>query len=157
MFVLARVSLLGLQGFVALTALAGGGVLVWGSLNPAFESVLVPPIEYLVTSPFDTFLVPGALLILFVSGTQMVAFGLNAKGSRWSAFAAASAGLACAIWVFVQMIYIPFSFLHVVYFAIGLLELGLTMVLLGMFDAPPLAHRRSYVPTHSTRALHYRR
>ena len=41
-------------------------------------------------------------------------------------------GYACLIWIFVQMIYIPFSFLQALYFTIGLFELGLSLVVLGI-------------------------
>lgn len=129
---LARDTLLVLQAFVAITALAGGIALILGSLDAALASMLVPPVEYLAGSPFGSYLVPGFLLIVLVAGTHAVAFVLLLWRRGWSVVASAAGGYACLIWIFVQMIYIPFSFLQALYFTIGLFELGLSLVVLGI-------------------------
>jgi hypothetical protein len=36
------------------------------------------------------------------------------------------------IWIFIQMVFIPFSVLQAVYFAAGLAELGLLLLLMGL-------------------------
>jgi hypothetical protein len=42
------------------------------------------------------------------------------------------AGYSILIWIFVQMVFVPFSVLQAVYFAAGLAELGLLLQLLGL-------------------------
>ncbi|HEY8911844.1 MAG TPA: hypothetical protein VIM54_00795 [Lacisediminihabitans sp.] len=46
------------------------------------------------------------------------------------------------IWIFVQMIFIPFSPLQVAYIVIGMLEVGLLLVLLGLFTPAEATGRR---------------
>jgi hypothetical protein len=143
---IARLVLLSAQAFVAVTALAGGLALVVGSVNPAWGSMLMPPQEYLEGSPFSSYLIPGMLLILLVAGVHAVAFVTTLSESRWGMPLSAAGGFACLIWIFVQMIYIPFSFLQALYFGLGLVELGVTMVLLGILSRPAQPHRETYVP-----------
>ncbi|NYE21489.1 hypothetical protein [Microbacterium immunditiarum] len=130
----ARIALLVTQAFVGLTAVAGGVALIVGSLDPALGTVLVPPLDYLDGSPFTSYVVPGIVLIALVAGPQAVAFGLGLARSRWFVMTSAAAAFACVIWIFVQMVFIPFSFLQALYFALGLVEFGLVMVLLGVLD-----------------------
>ena len=150
---IARVALLSLQAFVAITALLGGSALIIGSVVPGLRSVLVPPDDYLAGSPFSSYLVPGVLLIVLVSALHAVGFWALKSGSRWATLLAATGGFACLIWIAVQMIFIPFSFLQALYFAIGLAEVGLTMVLLGILDASPLPHRSTYRAAHDSAAV----
>jgi hypothetical protein len=44
-----------------------------------------------------------------------------------------------SIWIFVQLVIIPFSFLQVVYFATALAEFGLLLVCLGLLRRPRVA------------------
>ncbi|TDN92239.1 hypothetical protein [Microbacterium sp. BK668] len=137
---LARRTLLVVQGFVAATAVAGGIVLVLASVSPAMATVLSPPPEYLEGSPFASYLVPGLALALVLGGIHIAAFVAVLRRVPGNLIVAAAAAFAALIWIFVQMIFIPFSFLQAVYFGAGLLEAGLTMVLLGLlapFGAAP--------------------
>ncbi len=135
-----RVPLLIIQGFVALTAFAGGIALIVGSLNRDVGGVIVPPQEFLEGSPFGSFVIPGLLLAVVLGGVHLVAFLMLVRRHRWAHFAAAAAGSAALIWIFVQMVYIPFSVLQAVYFVCGLAELGL--VLLGLGVLRPLTADR---------------
>lgn len=128
---LTRVALLVLTLLVALTAFAGGAALVAGTFLPDSGLVIVPPVEYLEGSPFDSYLVPGLVLGLVLGGVHLVAFILLLR-TRWGALAATVAGYAALIWIFVQMMIIPFSFLQALYFAAGLAELGLVLLRLGV-------------------------
>ena len=141
----ARMALLITQAFVAVTASAGGLALILGSVNPSWGLVLVPPAEYLEGSPFTSYTIPGLLLIVGVAGVHVAAFVLTLSGSRWAAPLSAAGGFACLIWIFVQMLYIPFSILQALYFAVGMGELGLTMVMLGILDAVTTRHRTTYL------------
>lgn len=130
----AHTGLLVTEGFVALTAIAGGSALIIGALFPQSATVLNPPADYLTGTPFVSYLLPGVALALVIGGVHTVAFLLELTRNRWRLFAAATAGFAVLIWIFVQMIYIPFSFLQAVYFAAGLLEVGLTLLALGVTE-----------------------
>lgn len=125
-----RITLLLVQAFVALTALAGGAVLIIGALDAGFSSSWNPPAEYLAGSPFTSYLVPGMILAVVVGGGHAVAFGELERRRPWALLAAAAAGFALLIWIFVQMAVIPFSVLQAAYFGAGLLELGLVLLLL---------------------------
>jgi hypothetical protein len=132
-----RVLLLIVQGFIALTALAGGTAMVLGALVPSLATVLSPPVDYLVGSPFASYLVPGLLLGLVLGGLHVVAFLMLLRRTRWSLVASAVVAFDTMIWIFVQMIVIPFSFLQAIYFAAGLAEFGLLLLILGLFSTLP--------------------
>lgn len=127
-----RVPLMILLGFVAVTAFAGGAALTLGSLVPQEGWVIVPPSEYLAGSPFESYLVPGLLLAVVLGGVHLVAFVMVLRRHRWSHLMSAVAGFDALIWIFVQMVFIPFSPLQLVYFAVGLAEVGLVLLGLGV-------------------------
>lgn len=135
-FHFARVSLLVLLALVAVTAIAGGIALIVGALNPQLATVLNPPVDYLTGTPFSSYLVPGLVLALVIGGLHAVAFALGIRRNELDLLGAAVAGMALLIWVFVQMIYIPFSFLQAVYVALGLAEIGVIMLALGILRFP---------------------
>ena len=131
-FRLARMGLTFTTIVVGITALAGGAALVVGSLDPSLATVLSPPREYLDGSPFDSYLVPGVILGLVLGGVHLVAFALVVRRSRWWVLAGAVAAFDALIWIFVQMVIIPFSFLQAAYFILGAAEAGLVMLALGV-------------------------
>jgi hypothetical protein len=136
-----RVSLLTVQAFVAVTAIAGGAALIFGAVNAELATVLSPPGEYLTDTPFTSYLVPGIILAVVVGGIHVLGFVLGVSRSRWSVIGAAAAAFAVLIWIFVQMVFIPFSVLQAVYFASGLAEAGLVMLALGILEpAAALRH-----------------
>ncbi|RZS63623.1 hypothetical protein EV187_3532 [Agromyces ramosus] len=125
-----RLTLLLVQAFVAVTALAGGAALMIGALSEGFSSSWTPPSEFLAGSPFSSYLVPGLLLAVVIGGGHALAFAELERHRPWALFGGAAAGFALLIWIFVQMAVIPFSVLQAVYFAVGLLEIGLVLLLL---------------------------
>jgi hypothetical protein len=131
-----RVSLLIFQALVALSAALGGAALVVGSLAPQLSTVLSPPAEYLAGSPFSSYLVPGLVLALVVGGTQAVAFVLGITRHDLTLPAAAVAAIGLLIWVFVQMVFIPFSFLQAIYFLVAIAETCLVLLMLGILRHP---------------------
>lgn len=135
-----RLTLLILQAFVALTAFAGGVALVIGSLDASFSTVLNPPPEYLAGSPFDSYVIPGLVLAAVIGGGHAFAFVQLERRMPRALFVAAAAGFATLIWIFVQMVYIPFSVLQAVYFAVGLAEIGLVLLLLDVLGRPAPKH-----------------
>lgn len=134
---LARIGLIAVGGVVAITAVAGGAAMVAGSLWPSFAGGFTVPDEYLDGSPFDSFLIPGLLLAIVVGGTHALAFVLHVRRARRATFWSAVAAFGVLIWIFVQMIYIPFSFLQALYFASGIAEAGLVMLALGVLEPMP--------------------
>ena len=144
-----RITLLAVEAFVAVTAFAGGLALMLGALIPDLSMVITPPAEYLEGSPFSSYLVPGLVLALVLGGVHAIAFVLLLRRRPSALFAAAAAGYAALIWIFVQMMVIPFSFLQAVYFIAGAVELGLVMLFLGLLPisrVPQRRHTRSRVP-----------
>lgn len=127
-----RIPLLILQGFVALTAIPGGAAMVADSLNGGLEWVIVPAPEYLHGSPFASYLIPGVLLGAVLGGVHLVAFLMLLRRHRWAHLIAAVAGFGVLLWIFVQMMFIPFSVLQAVYFGAGLAELVLVLLGLGV-------------------------
>ena len=124
--------LLIVTGFVAVTAFAGGAALMAGALSPDLATVLSPPPEYLEGSPFDSYLVPGLVLALVLGGVHLLAFAGLLRRHRLALFATAAAGYAAVIWIVVQMTIIPFSLLQAIYVALGLVEIGLVLLALGL-------------------------
>jgi len=139
-----RMLLIVLQATVAVTAAAGGLALVIGSIAPGLAGVLVPPPRYLEGSPFGSYLVPGLVLAIVLGGIHAIAAAMQLRRRRTSLLWSAAAAFATLIWIFVQMIVIPFSFLQAAYFGAGVAEAGLVMLSLGIADrAQPRAAARS--------------
>lgn len=129
-----RIALIVLHGFVAVTALGGGTALVVGAVNPRLASVLTPPAAYLDGSPFSSYLVPGFVLGGVIGGIHLLAagaqLGRSPRAAAWSAVAA----FGILIWIFVQMVYIPFSLLQLAYFVLGIAQCALVMIALGILS-----------------------
>lgn len=138
---LARIVLLVALGFTAVTSLLGGVVLVLGGVVDLSGSPVAIPQSYLAGTPFGSTLVPGLALAIVVCGTHAVAFWMVLRRMRWAMVAAAVAGFGILVWIFVQMIYIPFSPLQATYFVLGLVELGAVLVQLDILH--PWAHART--------------
>jgi hypothetical protein len=134
---IARAVLLVVLAFVAVTAFLGGFALVLGAVVPSLATILSPPADYLAGTPFSSYLLPGLVLGVVVGGTHALAFILGLRELRWADLSAAVAAYAVLIWIFIQMIFIPFSFLQAVYFVAGVAEAGLVMVRLNLFGRRP--------------------
>ncbi len=138
-----RYLVLGLTGGVAATSVAGGIALITGAIWPGALSGISPPLEYLEGSPFDSYLLPGIALALIVGGLHGVAFTAVLQRMNRANLAVTIAAYAIVIWIIVQMTIIPFSILQTVYLAAGLAEIGLVLIVLGVFsdDREPPRHR----------------
>jgi hypothetical protein len=144
----ARITALIVSAAVAVTAVGGGIALVIGSLTPAAPGTITPSPGYLAGSPFSGYLVPGLTLLLGIGGLHALAFVATLRRSGWAPLAASVAAFALLIWIFVQMLWIPFSPLQAVYEAAGVAELALLLVQLGVLDMP---HRAATEATHGRR------
>lgn len=129
---IARVLLLIVQAFVGVTAVAGGVALILGAAVPSLATVLSPPVAYLDGSPFTSYLVPGEILAILLGGVHLAAFWMLLRRHSSALVWAAVAAFDAAIWIFVQMVIIPFSFLQAVYFVAALAEFGLLLLCLGL-------------------------
>lgn len=118
-----------LQALVGFPALGGGGLLI---ADPSGGEIGLP-VAWLASSPFADYLVPGVLL--FVLGLCHVAGTILTSRRRPGAGRVAlGLGLAMAVWILGQWLWIPeLSPLQFIYFAIGLAEVGLGMMWLAHF------------------------
>lgn len=130
----ARTTDLVVSAVVALTATGGGVALIVGALAATTSGSIKPPDSYLTGSPFTGYLVPGLLLLLVVGGIHALAFVLGLRRSPWARLATAVAAFGLLIWIFVQMVWIPFSPLQAAYEAAAIVELALLLVQLGLLD-----------------------
>ncbi|NVN90115.1 MAG: hypothetical protein HXX11_05870 [Desulfuromonadales bacterium] len=115
--------------FGALSAFVGSALAI------AFNGAGIPQ-EYLATSPFTTYVVPGLILGLVVGGTQLAAAIalLTRQGS--ALLLSAVAGFGMLIWIFVELVMIKqYSWLQTAYFVLGGLELIFVLALLGIIPA----------------------
>lgn len=112
--------IIALELFAAVTALAGGlALLLWPHGN------VVVPLWLLDTSPFKTFIVPGALLAVVVGGSNLASGVLVWRRSRAAIDAMLLAGGAMTVWIVAESAILrEFSWLHLVYGLIGLTVLG---------------------------------
>ncbi|WP_291048507.1 hypothetical protein [Herbiconiux sp.] len=124
-----------LLGFVGITAIAGGAALVVGEISGDQSGLLVPAPSYLEGSPFSSYLVPGLLLAVVVGGAQLTALAVLVRRPALAPAVTAMAAYTILIWIFVQMIIIPFSPLQLVYFLAGLAEIGLVVSASGILRA----------------------
>ncbi|MFJ6114233.1 hypothetical protein ACIQC8_08990 [Agrococcus sediminis] len=127
-----RVPLAVVLGLFSATAFAGGIALIAGSLDPSLGLAITPPPELLEGSLFDSYLLPGIVLAVVLGGMHLVACIMVLRRQPHADLAAVAAGFAALIWIFVQMVFIPFSVLQAVYFGAGLLEIGLVLLQLGV-------------------------
>lgn len=118
-------ALIAVTGFNALSALGGGiAMLVTDGMGM--------PASFLADGPFTSFLWPGIILLLVVGGSQLLALGLLV-GRRESALLwSAVSGFGMLIWIFVETGMIRgMSWLQVIYFTTGAVQLILVVALLG--------------------------
>ena len=119
-------SLVALTGFNALSAIAGGiAVFVTDGLGM--------PVSFLASGPFTSFTWPAVILVVVVGGSQVLAGGLLLGRREASLLWAAVAGFVMLVWIFVETIIIGGgSFLQVLYFATGGVQIILVLALLGV-------------------------
>lgn len=109
-----------LQAFIGLGAVAGGGALVWDSTG----GILGLNLALLEGTPFGDYLVPGVVL-LAVNGIGSLVGAWASFGRRRSAgVLGIGLGLFLMAWMVVQVRWIGFGWLHLLYFVLGLVEAG---------------------------------
>lgn len=146
-----RIGIIGTTGFVAFTALAGGAMLM---LGPS-ESVMVPPRRLLEAVGLHDWLIPGMLLAVVVGGSHALAFDAALRRRTSAALATAFAAFALLVWIFVETVLIPWSALQAAYFAIGLAEMAMVLIGLGVLaERTDRLQRPPNTPTQPHREPH---
>ncbi len=111
-----------LQAFIGLGALGGGFMLVRDPSGSALEL----PMSLLEGSPFPDFLIPGMFLLAVNGVGSMIGAGLSFTRRRYAQEIAIVLGAILVAWIVIQIVIISsFHWLHVLYFILGVIELGI--------------------------------
>ena len=118
----AYIGLGSLQAFIGLGALGGGFMLV---KDPS-GSALGVPLSLLEGSPFTDFLIPGIFLLVVNGIGSMIGAGLSFTRKRYAQEIAIVLGTILVAWIVIQVVIIrSFSWLHLLYFILGVVELAI--------------------------------
>ncbi len=101
----------------AIGAIGGGIALVAG---PQGE-IIQMPVSQLDDSPFDSYLIPGLILLLVLGVLPLAAMIGVWRRQTWAWWASGVVGCGLVIWIAVELTIITFSWFHVAYAMIGLL------------------------------------
>lgn len=113
-----RIGLVILLAFIALTSIPSGVAMITGALH-------IPP-EFLQGSLFRNYTIPGLVLAIIVGGSSLLAAVTVFVRREWSIIISMVAGIMMASYEVVELAIIQqFSWLQVLYFAIGAVILGL--------------------------------
>ena len=111
-----------LQAFIGLGALGGGFMLV---IDPS-GSKLGVPLSFLEGSPFPDFLIPGIFLLVVNGVGSLVGAGFSFNRKQFAQEIAIVLGAILVAWIVIQVIIIrSLSWMHILYFILGVVELGL--------------------------------
>ena len=114
-----------LQMFIGIGAVPAGIAMV---SDPSGRG-LGMPLEMLVNSPFDDFLIPGVIL-LAVNGIGSLLGGIASfSRHRFAGEIAAGLGAFLVFWIAAQVWWMGVHWLHVLYFVLGVVELTLGLKL----------------------------
>jgi hypothetical protein len=118
--------LFALHIFVGIGAIFGGLTAI---INP--QEPLGMSAEYLKSSPFNNYLIPGIILFTII-GLGNIISGLMLRFKlRFQGYISSVFSCALVIWIVVQCIMLnTMAFLHILFFIIGLIETVLSMFLL---------------------------
>ena len=109
-----------LAGFLAVTAVTGGVGLITG--------ILAPTTDWLAGSPFQSYLIPGLVLLFVVGGSAAFAARAEARGDRRAGSLAILAGFNIVCFEIVQIAVVGLHLdppLQLIYVAIGLALIAL--------------------------------
>lgn len=126
-----------LQVLLAMGAFIGGGAFL---LAPDGHLIQMP-LSHLKNSPFSDFLIPGLFLFTFLGIFPLaVAYSLwKTPGWRWPDIlnpfkqihwgwaASLAAGVIVIIWITVEILWVPFGFVHILFYGWGVALVLLTL------------------------------
>jgi hypothetical protein len=108
----------GLQLFVGVMAVPVGLVMI---ADPHGNPVGIPQ-EWIASSPFGSYLLPGIFLLLVNGIGQLTAAALAIGRHPLAPWAMGALGAGLLIWIAVQVLIIPLSFLQPMIFAVGIAQ-----------------------------------
>ncbi|UNC91038.1 hypothetical protein [Candidatus Contubernalis alkaliaceticus] len=123
-----------LHVFVGIGAVAGGLAAISNPQEP-----LGMPADLLVNSPFSNYLIPGIILFSIIGiGNIISAYMFHFK-SKYQGYISSVFSWALVIFIVVQCIMLnSVVFLHVLYFIIGLVKAGLSLIIINNFKNKPV-------------------
>ena len=111
-----------LQAFIGFGAFGGGLMLV---IDPSGNTLGVP-MSFLEGSPFLDYLIPGVFLLAVNGVGSMVGAGFSFTRRRYAKEIAIVLGAILVAWIVVQVVIIrSIGWLHILYFILGVVELGI--------------------------------
>ena len=119
-----RKLIIGLHLFIGIGALFGGSMAM---LFP--ESPMGIDISSMPNMPFASFFIPGLILFVVIGLGNLLAAFINWKKSWSAGYATGVSGGALVVWIIVQCFMISaIEVLHVIFFALGVLQGILAMI-----------------------------
>ncbi len=107
------------QAFNGLSGLLGGFMLLWDSTG----STLGVKLEWLQTTPFENFFIPGLVLFVMNGLGNSIGFFVTILNHRRAGAIAALFGVFMMLWIIVQLAWISYqNFLQPLYFTSGLTQ-----------------------------------
>ncbi len=133
----ALVALIVVQLFQALGALAGGAALV---ASPEGR-LMKMPVSNLAGSPFTDFLIPGIILFVVLGVGPLATAWVLARRPRsaalervnpcsheyWGWTLSGAIGVGLVVWIAVEALIVPYSFLQPLYAGVGVVIIALTL------------------------------
>jgi hypothetical protein len=119
-------ALAGALAVQGLSGVAGGIGLV---TDPTGANVQIP-IEWLQGSPFDSYWIPGWILLVVLGVGPLVAFGGLLRERPWARRASFAVGIALMVWIAVEIAVIGYHAqppLQLVYGGLGIVIVGLAI------------------------------
>lgn len=84
------------------------------------------PADWLDALPFDSWVIPGVLLMVLIGIPSFALLGMHVAGNAAADRLTLAFGCGVMLWILVQVFFIPFFFLQPVVFVLGLLLVGLS-------------------------------
>lgn len=95
---------------------------VYGGIGLAAANIIAMPADWLTGTPFDSWVLPGILLLLVVAAPMAVAAVLELRRSPWAAVASVTAGSAQIGWIAAELLIMQkYNVLQPVMMLLGLL------------------------------------
>lgn len=115
-----------IQLFNGLSGVFGGFMLI----SDPTGSSLGMQLEWLHTTPFGNFLIPGIVLFLFIGVGNIYGFRVSVRKKRITSQIGMLFGLILMIWMLAQVFWIGYrNFLQPLYFITGFLQVTLGFIL----------------------------
>lgn len=116
---------------LVLLSLTGVNAIIAGALfiiDPTGQKMGMS-VDYLSTSPFENFMIPGITLFT-INGLMNLAAAIYVfKDGKYSVFWAMLQGILLCGWIVVQVIMVQdLNILHIIMFSIGSILVGITMI-----------------------------